>query len=186
MNDRVNLRIDLVHATHNVTQRDQLRSRNACDLKLVRLAHVDNLELLATQTSRVELGGRDLLELRVGLRSLVRRHTAKLLVIDQLLDRRVFTTNRTLRILPQFELAELHGPGVKQQQTINQQVFRTENDLDCLVRLNCTHDSRQHTKHTTFSTRRHQAGWRRFGIETPVTRTFLGPEDTRLPFKPEY
>src|SRR5262249_29132308 len=126
-----------------------LRSRNACDLKLVWLAYVDDLNLLATQTLRVEFSGRNLLKLRVWLWRLMCCHTAKLLVIDQLFNRRLFTANRTLRILSQFELAELHSPGVKQQQTIDQQVLSPKNDLDCLVGLDRPHDTWQHTKHTT-------------------------------------
>src|SRR6185503_2409588 len=98
---------------------------------------------------RVEFSSSNLLELRVWLRRLMCCHTAELFVIDQLLDRRLFTTNRTLRIFPQFELAELHRPRIKQQQTINQQIFCAENDLDCFVCLDRPHDTWQHTKHTT-------------------------------------
>jgi hypothetical protein len=68
VNDRLNLRIDLVHPAHDVSQRDQLRSRYARDLKLVRLAHVNDLNLVATQTTRVQLSRRDLFELRLRLR----------------------------------------------------------------------------------------------------------------------
>ncbi len=53
MNDRLHFRIDLVHAAHHVAQRDQFRSRDARDLEFVRLAHVDDLNLISTQTTRV-------------------------------------------------------------------------------------------------------------------------------------
>src|SRR5689334_4143428 len=62
MHDRVELLIDLVHARDDVAQRDQLRSRNARNLELVRLAHVDDLNLVATQTTRVQLRRTDLFE----------------------------------------------------------------------------------------------------------------------------
>src|ERR1041385_3802881 len=55
VNDRLNLRIDLVHPAHDVSQRDQLRPRYARDLKLVRLAHINDLNLIATQTTRIQL-----------------------------------------------------------------------------------------------------------------------------------
>jgi hypothetical protein len=67
VNDRLNLRIDLVHTAHDMAQRDQLRPRYARDLKLVRLTHVDDLHLIATQTTRVQLSRRDLFEFRFRL-----------------------------------------------------------------------------------------------------------------------
>jgi hypothetical protein len=86
----------------------------------MRLAHVDNLNSIPAQASRIKLHRRDLVKLRLRLRRLMRGHAAELLVINQLPDRRLLTANRTLRILPQFELAELHLPRIKKQQAIDQ------------------------------------------------------------------
>src|ERR1043165_3183372 len=99
MNDRIHALIDLVHARDDVAQRDQLRSRYARDLELVRLPHVDDLNLVATQTTRIQLSRADLFELRIRRRKLMRRHSAKLFVIDQSGNRRVLAADRTLRIL---------------------------------------------------------------------------------------
>src|SRR5215204_6097171 len=115
----------------------------------------------------------------------MRSHAAKLFVVDQLLNFRLLAANRALRILAQFELAELHRPRVKQQQTIDQQIFRTENDLDRFVCLDRPDNARQYTEHTTFRARRHEAGRRRLRIQAAIARALLGPEDARLTFKPE-
>src|ERR1044072_7991296 len=115
----------------------------------------------------------------------MRRHAAKLFVIDQFLDRRLLAADRTLRILPQLELAELHRPRIKQQQTIDQQILRAENDLDRLVRLNRADNARQHAEHATFRARGHEPGRRRLRIKTAITRTLLGPEYAGLPLESE-
>src|SRR6185369_16133260 len=126
-----------------------------------------------------------LFELRVRLRRLVCSHAAKLFVIDQLFHRRLLATYRTLRILPQFELAKLHGPGIKQQQPIDQQIFRAENDLDRLVCLNRADDARQNAQHTAFRARWYQSRRRWLRIQTTITSSLLCPENTRLTFEPE-
>ncbi len=115
----------------------------------------------------------------------MRSDAAKLFIVDQFLDRRLLPANGTLRILTQLELAKLHGPRVKQQQTIDQQIFSTENNLDRFVRLDRADDPGQHAEHATFSTRRHKSGRRRLRIQAAVARALLGPEHARLPFKPE-
>src|SRR6185369_12130416 len=116
----------------------------------------------------------------------MRRHTAEFFVVNQFFDRRILATHRTLRIFSQFELAELHGPGVEVQQTVDQQILRAENDLDRFVRLNGADNARQNTKHATFRARRNEPGRRRLGIKTAITRALLGPKHARLTFEPEY
>src|SRR6185369_12089338 len=106
-----------------------------------------------------------------------------LFIVDRFLDRRLLAANGALRILPQLELTELHGPGVKQQQTIDQQILSAENDLDRFVCLNRADDPRQYAEHTTFSARRHESRRRRLRVQAAITRALLGPEDARLSFK---
>src|ERR1051325_4204450 len=115
----------------------------------------------------------------------MRRDSAELFIIYQLRNRRVLTTHRTLRILSQFELAKLHRPRIKHQQSIDQEIFRAENNLDRFVRLDRTDDPWQHTEHTALRARGHQTRRRRFRIQTAIARTLLRTEDTCLPFKPE-
>jgi hypothetical protein len=61
----------------------------------------------------------------------------------------VFAANRTLRIFPQLELSKLHRPGIKQQQPINENIFRAENDLNRFVCLDCTNNARQNSEHAS-------------------------------------
>src|SRR5687768_8296416 len=122
----------------------------------MRLSHVDDLNAVAAQATRIELRCRNLIKLRVGRRQLMRCHTAEYLVINKLLDGRLFTTNRTLRILSQSEFAKLHAPRIEVQETIDKKVFSAENDLDRFVSLNRADDARQNTKHSAFRARRNK------------------------------
>src|SRR5262249_10283480 len=88
-------------------------------------------------------------------------------------------------ILPQFELAKPHRPRVEQQQTIDQQIFGAENDLDRFVCLNRADDARQHTQHATFTARGHRTRRPPLRIQAAITSAFLRPEHTRLDFEQE-
>src|SRR5579863_5289439 len=56
MRDDLDARIELVQPLRQIAQRDQLRARDAGDLVLVRLTHIDELELVAAIEARLESG----------------------------------------------------------------------------------------------------------------------------------
>src|ERR1700690_4656449 len=90
-----------------------------------------------------------------------------------------------IRILAQLELAEFHVERVDQQQPANQRLTLAQDQLDDFSGLHHTHESGQNAQHSTLGARWNQSWWRRFGIQAAVAGTFLGSEDTGLPFETE-
>ena len=81
------VRIEFGQALRQFAERNQRRARNAADLKFVRLAHVDQHELIAAIEFRFHFRGLDFARRcnRLG-RGFMMRHAAELLIIDQLGD----------------------------------------------------------------------------------------------------
>src|SRR5207245_7916331 len=104
------------------------------DLPLHRLAHVEQDRLPPRVNLLLQLLDRDLEIfadlLRCGTES------AELFVVDELLDRRIGSANRTFGVLPQLELAELHPESVEHEEAADERVALPEEELDCLDRLN--------------------------------------------------
>ena len=87
-------RIQVVEAFWQLTERNQLRSGDAADLVFVRLAHVDEDEVVAAIDFRFHLNRID-----VAFRCHLLQYTAKLLVIDQLRNCWVVAADWAFRIL---------------------------------------------------------------------------------------
>src|SRR6185503_5727995 len=71
--------------------------------------------------------------------------TAELLVVDQLVDRRVVAAHRTVRIAPQLQRIDLHGQRVEVQQPANQAIALAENQFHGLKRFDDADQSWQYT-----------------------------------------
>ena len=119
------------------------------------------------------------------LRRLGRRHAAELLVVDQLLDRRVGAAHRAIRILAQLQLAEAHLQRVVDHEAADQRLADAEDDLHRLGRLDHADDAGQHAEHAALGAARDQPRRRRLGIEAAVARAVLGAEHRRLALEAE-
>ena len=142
-------RVDLRDAICDFPQRDQRRVGEPRDGVFVRLAHVDDLHVLAEVDPALELERRDLVELRRRRRRRGGSDAAEDLVVDEALDRRIDPAHRAVRILAQLHLAESHRPGIEQKQAIDERLAVVKEQLDRLGRLDRADDPGQHAQHTT-------------------------------------
>src|SRR5262245_45748361 len=110
-------RINLIHPRYNMGQWNKLRFWYPGDFVLVRLAHIDDLNIVISQLTLTELERTDLFQLRLILGRL-RLQSAKLFVIDQRLDRRIGAADRAVGIFTKLELPEFHLPRIEQEQAI--------------------------------------------------------------------
>ena len=88
-------------------------------------------------------------------------------------------------IAPELELAELHGPGVVEQQPADERRTRAEYELQCFGGLNRTDDAGEHAKDAAFGAARHESWRRRLGIQAPVAGSADRRKHRRLPFEAE-
>src|SRR3981081_626286 len=73
--------------------------------------------------------------------------------------------------------------GIEGQKSTFQTFAYAQDELDGFHRLDRADNSWQHTKHTAFRARRHQAGRRWFRIQAAVARTIRHAEDGDLAFE---
>ena len=187
VDDRLALRVDLGRPARDLPERDQDRVRKSRDGVFVRLAHVDDLHVLAEVDPVLELDRRDLFDLRRSGRRdrLGRRDPAELLVVDELGDRRVRAAHRAVRVLAQLDLAETHRPRIEEQQAVLERLAVAQDQLDRLGRLDRADDPGEHAQHAALGARRHEAGRRRLGVEAAVARSVGEAEDAGLPLEAE-
>src|SRR4029079_11123462 len=135
---------------------NQRRALDPADLKLVGLADIEEVEVLAAIHLRLQLFDRNLRDAAAGrLRMRGRRHNAaELLVIDERLDRRVIAADRAFRIPAQLQLAEAHLQRVVEQQAADERLPAPENQLDRLGRLDDADDAGEHAEHAPFGAAR--------------------------------
>src|SRR5881409_441254 len=176
-------RAELVHSGRNLGHRHQDRLVQAGNLPLHRLSNVEEDDRFAPVDLLLQLRDRDL-EL---LPDLIRRasQAAKLLVIDEFLDRRIQSADRALGILTQLELPELHPQCVEDEETTDERVAPPEEKFDRLDRLDRSDYAREHAKHAALRARRNEAGRGRFRIQTAIARALGRVEDARLAFETE-
>src|SRR6266478_5864298 len=160
-------------------------SLEIADLVFVRLAHIENVQIIPTIKPGFELARSDLRNLHGRAGGLFAAHAAKFVVIDQLGNRRMRSAHRAVRILAQLELAELHPESVKQQQASHEIFPPAEDQLDRFHGLDGADDSGQNAEDAAFRAGRHKLRRRRFRIEAAVARTIGHAENGGLPFKPE-
>src|SRR5918999_1793528 len=107
--------VELDEALGELGERDETRA-DVSHLVLVRLAHVEDGDLVAVLQAPLELLDRDLRHL-AGLVPGVRLwDAAELLVVDELGDGGVLAADRAVRVLAQLHLAEAHPQSVVEQQ----------------------------------------------------------------------
>src|SRR5579883_200044 len=180
-------RIKLAETVRQVTERDQRRA-NVDDLVFVRLAHVEDEDVLAGIETALQLNRGDLRNsiLHSGLLYfLFRENATELLVVDQLFHRRMLAANRAVGILAQLQLAELHAQRINQQQAANQGVAFAEDQLDDLCCLNDTQQSGQDAEHAAFRARRNEPRRWRFRIKAAIAWAVFRCEDAGLALKAE-
>src|ERR1700733_1002131 len=97
----------------------------------------------------------------------------------------MIAAHRATVILAQLQFAELHRQRIEKQQTAFQAFASAQDELDCFHGLDRADDARKHTKHSTLSARRHEAGRRWFRIQAAVARTVRHAEDSDLALKSE-
>ena len=82
--------IEFAHARGELAERDELRAGDAADVPLIRLAHVEEHEVVAAIELRLQLLHGDVRHVRfLFLRGFGLRDAAELIVVDQLGDRRI-------------------------------------------------------------------------------------------------
>src|SRR5690348_329615 len=158
--------------------------RNFRDIQLMRLAHVDQVDVVAATQPLGELRRRDLGNLIRVRHGHLRSHSAELIVVDELSDL-VRPARRAIRVLAKPNGSKAHAQRVDQQQPANEWLAHTENELDAFRGLDRTDEPRQNAEHTTFRAARHESWRRRFGEETAIARSLLEREHRGLPFEPE-
>src|SRR5256884_3175021 len=155
------------------------------DLIFMRLAHIENEQIVSAIEAGLEFARSNFRHLHGRTRSFFPAHTAELVIVDQLVDRAVRSAHRTIRILAELELAELHAESVKQKQAPHEIVPAAEDQLDRFHRLNGANDSGQNAEHSAFCAGRHKSWRRRFRIEAAIAWPIRHAKHGGLSFKPE-
>src|SRR5258708_663591 len=155
------------------------------DLVFVRLAHIENEEIISAIEAGLQFARRNFRDLHRWPGSFFAAHAAEFVVVDQLGDRRMRAAHRAVWIFAQLEFAELHAESVKQEQSSDEIVAAAENHLDRFHRLDGADNAGQNAENAAFRAGRHKSrrGW--FGIEAAVARAIRHAENGSLPFKPE-
>src|SRR5215211_7126725 len=149
------------------------------------LAHVEYREILAIVEPLLKLLYRDLgyligCRLRVGL-----WNATEFLVVDKLSDGRVLAADGAVWVLAELHLTEAHAEGVVEEETPDEGLAYTQDQLDGLGSLDGPDGARQNTQNPAFGAARDESRRRRLGVEAAVARAFLRPEDARLALKAE-
>src|SRR5262249_26542374 len=151
---------------------------------LLGLTNVQQHEVVAFIHLRLELERR-YLKLGPEADLFMRRNTAELVVVDQLVNRAVWTANRAVGILSKSQLAKLHLERIEQHKPANQCITFSKDQFYSLNRLNNPDDARQYPQHTTFCATRDKPRRRRLRIEAAIAGSLLRVEHRCLAFKTE-
>src|SRR5208283_5932018 len=101
-------------------------------------------------------------------------------IVDQSLLARVRRAEDATRVLPDPELAELHGERIEEKQAPDQRLPLPEHELQCLGRLKDSDQAGQDAGHPRLGARWDEArGWG-LGVEAPVAGSSFRIEDARL------
>src|SRR5712664_1125495 len=155
------------------------------DLVFVRLAHIENEEIISAIEAGLQFARSDLGDLHGGAGSFFAAHAAEFEVIDQFVDRSIGAAHRSVWIFAQLEFAEFHSESIKQQQSSHEIIPAAEDQLDRFHRLDGAYDSGQNAEDAAFRAGRHKPRRRRFRIEAAVARAIRHAENSGLSFEPE-
>src|SRR6267378_1606897 len=175
--------VELSERVRERAERDQGGALEPRDLPLLRLAHVQQEDLLPTIEPFLQFPGRDL-ELARDPGG-VHLQTAEGLVVDELPDAGARATDGALGILPQLERAEGHRQGIEQEEPPDERRALAQDQLDDLGVLDQANDPGQHSEDASFGAGRDEPRGRRLGVETPIARAVLRREDRRLSLESE-
>src|SRR5436190_1954644 len=186
VNDDIGVRVELGEALPDLAERDQARGGDVADLVLVRLANVDQYEVVAAVELGLYLFYVDLTLAHLGLlRRRLLRHAAELMIIDQFRDGAMVAADGALGILAELQLAELHAEGVVEHEASDEGLADAEDQLDGLGRLDEADRAGEDAENAAFGAARNEArGWR-LGIEATVAGAALIGEDGRLTLEAE-
>src|SRR5712692_284679 len=170
--------VQFVYPLGELAEGNERRTRDAVDLVLLLLAHVENEDVFFPVQFRFQLLGHDLHLTRV-LRLMCTKST-ELLVVNQFPDRGMFSADRAVWIFSHLHLTKLHPQGIKDEQSTDQRIAGSHDQLDRLSGLNGSNDSGKNSEDSAFCATRNQAGRRRLGIKAAIARPALGGEDRSL------
>ena len=153
-----------------LAQRNQRRSRDAADLKLIRLAHVEDEQPIAAIDARLQIVDGCLRHRCGRVRGPARRRrTARNRSAPSPSGRRRRPGTSASR--RSFSSRNLIVEGVVQQEPADQRLTDAEDQLDRLGRLDRADHARQDAEHAAFRAARHLPRRRRLRVEAAVART---------------
>src|SRR5215467_6897214 len=133
VNDNFTIAIEFVEAVGQIAERDQ-RSADVDDLIFVRFAYVEDEDIFSGIKASLQFKWGNLrdsvLHGRCFLCFLFGEDPAELLIVDQFLHRGVRAADRAVRVLAQFQLAELHVQRINEQKASDKRLTLAENELD--------------------------------------------------------
>src|SRR6266403_4645634 len=171
-------------APRKFPEREEM-SLQIADLVFVRLAHIENEQIISAIEPGLQFARSNLRHLYGGTGSFFAAHTAEFVVIDQLGDRAMRTAHRAIWIFAQLEFAEFHSESVKQQQASYEIIPAAKDQLDRFHRLDRADDSGQNAKDAAFRAGRDKPRRGRFRIEAAVARAIRHAENSGLSFETE-
>ena len=176
--------VEFIHAARKVAERNQVAAEIA-NLILVRLAHVEDEEIVAAIEPRLQLSRSNLRHGGLRRRGFFAANAAELRIVDQFGDGGMIAANRAFRILAQLQLAETHRQRVEQKQAPDERLAFADDELQRLRGLNRADDSGQHAENSAFRAGRDKARRRRLRIQAAVARPVRIAEDCDLTLEAE-
>src|SRR5215217_7944909 len=155
------------------------------DFVLVRLAHVEHVDLFLVVQLALEILNCDLRHAVLLLGGGCLRDTAELLVVDEFGHGRILAADGAVGVLAELHLAEAHAQGVVEQKPSDERLADPEYELDGLGGLDGSYGPGKDAEHPTLRAARHEPRGRRLGIEAAVARPLLGVEHARLALEAE-
>src|SRR5437899_1159016 len=158
-------------------QRDVASAFDLSDLRLARLAHVEEDQIRLPTPRLIQLLSADFEAMRPAHSA----GPAERVIVDQRRHRRMLATDRTLAILCERDLAELQAPAIEEQQSSNQGLAESDDQLDRFQRLERPDDAREHAQHAPFRARGDKIRRRRLGEQAAITGTAPRVKNRNLP-----
>src|SRR6516165_8889021 len=136
-------RIQFVDAARQFPQGNQVAPEIA-DLIFVGLTHIQNEQVVPLIESLFQFAGRDFRNLKVAFQLLFAADSAKLVVVDELVNLAMAATHRTMGVLAKFQLAELQGQRIEEHEAASERIAAAENQFDCFESLKRPHNAGKH------------------------------------------
>ncbi len=158
------LRIQFPEPLLKLAQREEFGARDARDLVLVRLAHINHFDAKPRVFQRFfQFVHGNFVGIH-GVLGCMGVHATEILIVNQLFDGRMCPAQGTIRISPDFYLPKTHLQSVKKQQPVQQRAANTGDQLEDLGCLDDADDPRQNAQDTAFGAVRNEARRRRLRV----------------------